>query len=81
MPEELSEEVECDELELALSEKGNKNLNRKPRQRGTDFKRNQGKEIVIPKMKQNCRYKSFLFSVFFVKNYFRNLCYAKIFLP
>lgn len=46
VPEELSEEVECDELELALSEKGNKNLDRKPRQRGTDFKRNQGKEKV-----------------------------------
>ena len=45
-PVELSEEVECDELELALSEKGNRNLDRKPRKRGTDFKRNQGKEKI-----------------------------------
>lgn len=46
VPKKLSEEVECDELELALSEKGNKNLDRKPRKRGTDFKRNQGIEKV-----------------------------------
>jgi transposase-like protein len=42
VPTELSCEVECDELELALSDKGNKSLERKPRKRGTDFKRNQG---------------------------------------
>ncbi len=45
-PTELSGEVECDELELSQSEKGNRNLGRKPRQRGTDFKRNQGKEKI-----------------------------------
>ncbi len=45
-PTELSEEVECDELELALNEKGMRNLDRKPRKRGTDFKRNQGKDKV-----------------------------------
>ncbi len=45
-PEELSGEVECDELELAVSEKGSKTLERAPRKRGTDFKRNQGKEII-----------------------------------
>lgn len=45
-PEELSGQVECDELELALSNKGCKSLKRKPRKRGTDFKRNQGKEVV-----------------------------------
>ncbi len=45
-PTELSEEVECDELELALSQKGSRNLERKPRKRGTDFKRNQGKDKV-----------------------------------
>ena len=45
-PQELSGQVECDELELALSNKGSKSLERKPRKRGTDFKRNQGKEIV-----------------------------------
>ena len=41
VPKELSSEVECDELELALSNKGSKALNREPRKRGTDFKRNQ----------------------------------------
>lgn len=40
-PDQLSGEVECDELELALSNKGSKNLDRKPRKRGSDFKRNQ----------------------------------------
>jgi len=41
-PTHLSEEVECDELELALNNKGSKSLERNPRKRGTDFKRNQG---------------------------------------
>jgi len=45
-PTELSGQVECDELELALSNKGSKSLERKPRKRGTDFKRNQGKNVV-----------------------------------
>lgn len=45
-PEELTGQVECDELELALSNKGSKTLDRAPRKRGTDFKRNQGKEVV-----------------------------------
>lgn len=40
-PETLSGVVECDEMELALSNKGDKNLQRKPRQRGNDFKRNE----------------------------------------
>ncbi len=39
-PQTLSGIVECDELELALSNKGSRNMNRKPRKRGTDFKRN-----------------------------------------
>jgi len=42
-PTALSDEVECDELELPINEKGNRNLTRLPRKRGTDFKRNQGK--------------------------------------
>ena len=46
VPKELSLEVECDELELAFSDKGYKALERKPRKRGTDFKRNQGKEEI-----------------------------------
>lgn len=45
-PTELSGEVECDELELALNKKGSRNLGRKPRKRGTDFKRNIGKDKV-----------------------------------
>ena len=45
IPTKLSGQVECDELELALSNKGCKKLERKPRKRGTDFKRNQGKGI------------------------------------
>jgi len=46
VPDKLSSQVECDELELALSNKGSKNLERKPRKRGSDFKRNIGKEEV-----------------------------------
>jgi len=46
IPEQLSSEVECDELELALSNKGSKSLERSPRKRGSDFKRNQGTEEV-----------------------------------
>ena len=44
-PDTLSDEIECDELELALNEKGSKNLQRKPRKRSSDFKRNQGKGV------------------------------------
>jgi hypothetical protein len=43
VPRQLSSEVECDELELALSNKGCRNLDREPRKRGNDFKRNKGK--------------------------------------
>ena len=45
-PTTLSGQVECDEFELALSDKGSRSLERKSRKRGTDFKRNQGKDIV-----------------------------------
>ena len=45
-PTKLSGQVACDELELALSNKGSRALNRKPRKRGTDFKRNSGKDII-----------------------------------
>ena len=45
-PQTLSSEVECDEMELSMNNKGERNLDRKPRQRGSDFKRNQGKENV-----------------------------------
>jgi len=40
VPKELSSEVECDELELSLSNKGSRSLERVARKRGTDFKRN-----------------------------------------
>lgn len=46
MTEQLTSEVECDELELSLSNKGSKSLERSPRKRGSDFKRNQGKEEI-----------------------------------
>ena len=45
-PIELSSEVECDELELSLSNKGSKSLERKSRKRGTDFKRNQKSDQI-----------------------------------
>lgn len=46
VPTTLSEEVECDELELPLSNKGSKTLGRKPRKRGNDFKRNTEDEDI-----------------------------------
>ena len=46
IPSELSEEVELDELELAMNNKGCRNLKRPPRKRGTDFKRNQNTNEV-----------------------------------
>lgn len=46
VPEQLSSEVECDELELALSNKGSRNLERKARKRGGDHKRNLGTDEI-----------------------------------
>lgn len=40
-PKVLTDVVECDEMELPISHKGNRNLERLPRKRGTDFKRNE----------------------------------------
>jgi transposase-like protein len=40
-PESLTGTVETDEMELPVSNKGSRNLNRKPRKRASDFKRNQ----------------------------------------
>ena len=45
-PDHLSGVVECDELELPLSNKGERNLKRKARKRGSDFKRNPGNSQV-----------------------------------
>ena len=46
VPKTLSNEIECDELELPLNNKGSKTLERIPRKRGSDFKRNKGKDDI-----------------------------------
>lgn len=46
IPEELTDTVECDEMEFPLSNKGEKNLKRKPRKRANDFKRNKNKDEI-----------------------------------
>ena len=47
VPVKLMGRVECDELELPLSNKGERNLTRTPRRRSSDFKRNvETKEIT-----------------------------------
>ena len=40
LPDKLSGTVECDEMELSLSNKGERNLKRPSRKRASDFKRN-----------------------------------------
>jgi transposase-like protein len=47
VPETLSGVVECDELELAINNKGDRNLSRKPRKRSTDFSRNESQEVNV----------------------------------
>jgi transposase-like protein len=47
VPETLSGVVESDEFEIALSFKGQRQLDRKSRKRGTDFKRNNKDEITV----------------------------------
>jgi transposase-like protein len=46
IPEKLNGRVECDELELPLSNKGDRNLSRKSRKRSSDFIRNTGTNEV-----------------------------------
>jgi len=46
-PEKLSGEVESDEFEISISKKGSKIIDRKPRKRGTDFKRNVNEEVTV----------------------------------
>ena len=46
-PETLYGEVESDEFEISISKKGNKILDRKPRKRGTDFKRYAKEEVTV----------------------------------
>jgi len=45
-PNSLSGEVECDELELPLSNKGSRTLERAPRKRSSEFKRNAEDEEI-----------------------------------
>lgn len=42
IPQQLKDVIECDELELPVSEKGNQSLDRESRKRSEDFKRNDG---------------------------------------
>lgn len=46
VPEILTDTIECDELEMSLSNKGERNLGRKPRKRASDFNRNVDKNVV-----------------------------------
>ncbi len=46
IPKELTDTIECDELEISLNNKGERKLNRKPRKRANDFKRNKNKDEV-----------------------------------
>lgn len=46
IPEQLMDTIECDEMEFPCSNKGDKNLTRKPRKRANDFKRNKTKGEV-----------------------------------
>lgn len=47
VPQKLSGTVECDELELSVSNKGDKNLLRKPRKRSSGFSRNKSEDISV----------------------------------
>lgn len=40
-PRKLNGRVQCDETEIPVNEKGSRNLKRKPRKRGNDFRRNE----------------------------------------
>jgi len=46
IPTQLTDTVECDEMEFPLSNKGDKYLKRKPRKRAKDFKRNKNKNEI-----------------------------------
>lgn len=47
VPAILTGIVECDELELAINNKGDRDLIRKPRKRSTDFSRNESEEVSV----------------------------------
>jgi transposase-like protein len=46
-PKTLSNTVECDELELAINNKGDRDLSRQARKRGSDFSRNESDEVSV----------------------------------
>lgn len=46
-PETLSGVVECDELELSINNKGDRDLIRTPRKRSSGFSRNEGQEVSV----------------------------------
>lgn len=46
IPDQLTDTIECDEMEFPESKKGDKKLKRKPRKRANDFKRNENKGEV-----------------------------------
>ena len=46
-PTVLSGVIESDELELSLNQKGDRNLQRKPRKRSSDFKRNTSEAVSV----------------------------------
>lgn len=52
VPEKMTDVIECDELELAVNNKGDRNLEREPRKRGSDFKRNEKQESGKPTVVQ-----------------------------
>lgn len=47
VPEKLTGVIECDELELAINNKGDRHLGRKPRKRSTDFSRNEAEDVSV----------------------------------
>lgn len=47
VPQKLSGTVECDELELSLSNKGERNLKRAPRKRSSGFSRNKSEVVSV----------------------------------
>jgi transposase-like protein len=63
VPETLSGILECDELELSINNKGDRNLKRKARKRSTDFSRNNGTNTVVQVVSAQERKGSKIFKV------------------
>jgi transposase-like protein len=47
LPQQLSGVVECDELQLAESRKGSRDITRKPRKRGTDARNHDASKVMV----------------------------------